>query len=332
MSFEQSIDDIFGSDLFGFCFVIGEDPVREDFFCEGAYVFDFDRIAALEDGAGFGSEDEVLGSARSSAPSEVLFGEGMGFFGVGAGGADESDSGAGGVIGDGDAANEILEGADLVGVEEFLDVGFVVAGGAADDLFFFGCAGITDADLEHKAVELGFGEGIGAFLFDGVLGGHDKEGEIEGVGFSAGGDAVFLHGLEESGLGFGGSAVDLVGEKEVTEDRPTHEMQAAFSCAVVFFEDLGACDIGGHEVGSELDAVEGEVEDLGESGDQEGFGETGDTDDQGVSARKESNEQRLDHMVLSDDAFVELGVDLSVDGMEFLDLFEVFFGIERGRG
>lgn len=81
-----------------------------------------------------------------------------------------------------------------------------------------------------------------------------------------------------------------------------------------------------------MDAVEGEVEDLARVAIKRVFSETRGTPTIRVCPREESNEQRLDRMVLSDDAFVEFGINLSVDGMEFLDLSRSFFGIERGRG
>ena len=86
---------------------------------------------------------------------------------------------------------------------------------------------VADLDHEHEAVELGFGQGIGAFLLDGVLRGQDEEGRLEREGLAAGGDLVFLHGLEEGGLGLGRRAVDLVGEEHVGEDGALDEREDA---------------------------------------------------------------------------------------------------------
>ena len=38
------------------------------------------------------------------------------------------------------------------------------------------------------------------------------------MGLAINGDAAFLHDFEEGGLGFGGGAVDFVGEEELGED------------------------------------------------------------------------------------------------------------------
>ena len=39
---------------------------------------------------------------------------------------------------------------------------------APDDFFFFLLVGIVDSELEHKAVDLGFGQGIGPLLLNGI--------------------------------------------------------------------------------------------------------------------------------------------------------------------
>ena len=100
--------------------------------------------------------------------------------GGGGGGACEGDGVLDGVVGDGDATHEVLELGDALGREDAHELGAVVAGLLADDLFLFGLGGVVDVDLEHEAVELGLGERIGAFLLDRVLGGEDEEGGDRG--------------------------------------------------------------------------------------------------------------------------------------------------------
>ena len=74
----------------------------------------------------------------------------------------------------------------------------------------------------------------------------------------------------------------------------------------VFFDDLGAGDVARHEVGSELDAVELQVEHLCERADEEGLGESGHADEQTVSAGEERDEKLLDDGLLSDDDLGDL--------------------------
>src|SRR6056297_2411722 len=98
--------------------------------------------------------------------------------------------------------------------------------------------GIVHVELEHKSVELGFGQGIGALLLDGILGGEDQKGKIEIVGRTAGGDAIFSHGLQESSLSLGRGSVDLVCQKKVRKNGTLEEFKMSFSSGLIFFEDV----------------------------------------------------------------------------------------------
>ena len=70
----------------------------------------------------------------------------------------------------------------------------------------------------------------------------------------------------------------------------------------VFLEDVGAGDVGGHQVGRELDALEVEVERLGQGRDHERLGEARHAEEQGVAAAEERHEHQLDDPALADDA------------------------------
>ena len=76
---------------------------------------------------------------------------------------------------------------------------------------------------------------------------------------------VLLHGLEQGGLRLGRRAVDLVGQHHVGEDRPVQEDELAPAGLGVVLQDVGAGDVGGHQVGRELDALERQVQDLGDA-------------------------------------------------------------------
>jgi hypothetical protein len=113
-------------------------------------------------------------------------------------------------------------------------------------------------------VELGFRQGVGAFLLDRVLGREDEEGRVEFVAAAEDGDLQFLHGLEHRGLGLGRSAVDFVGQHDIGEDRAADELELAAAADTGFLDDVGAGDVGRHQVRGELDAVEGKVEGAGD--------------------------------------------------------------------
>ena len=76
---------------------------------------------------------------------------------------------------------------------------------------------------------------------------------------------------------------------------PLHEAEGAPPGGAVLLEHVGAGDVGGHQVGRELDAVEGEVEHLGQGGDEQRLGQPGHAHEEAVAAGEERDEQRVDH-------------------------------------
>ena len=104
-------------------------------------------------------------------------------------------------------------------------------------------------DHEHEPVELGLGQGIGAFLFNRVLCGQDKEGVGQGIVCAADADLALLHRFEHGGLGLGRGAVDFVGQDHVGEDGAFEELELAVAGGFVLVDDLGAGDVAGHQVG-----------------------------------------------------------------------------------
>ena len=182
-------------------------------------------------------------------------------------------------------------------------------GSLLDDGFLLALRRVADPELEHEAVELRLGEGIGALLLDGVLGGEDEERLGQRIGPPARGHLVLLHGLEQRRLGLGRSAVDLVGQHDVGEDGSLHEAEGPAPRGGVVFEDVGAGDVAGHEVGSELDPAEREVERLGHRLHHERLGQPRHADQQRVPACQQGGEDPLDHFVLTDDAPGDLGAE-----------------------
>jgi hypothetical protein len=185
------------------------------------------------------------------------------------GGVDEASDVVSDDVGEEDAAGECEEACEFCGVHDWGDGGFDAEFAVADDAFEGGGVVAEDFEFEEEAVDLGFGERVGAFEFDWVLSGEDEEGIGEVVAGAEDGDAAFLHGFEEGALGFGAGAVDFVGEDEVGEDGAWLEDEgAAFGG---FAEDWVAGDVAGEEVWGELDAAGGEAEGFGEAFDEFGL-------------------------------------------------------------
>ena len=173
---------------------------------------------------------------------------------------------------------------------------------AGDDGHLFGEVGVLDHDLHQEAVDLGFGEGVGAVGLDRVLGGQDQERGRDGPGLFADGDLVFLHDLEQGGLDFGGGAVDLIGEQEVAE----HRAEFGFEAALVGSPDPGPDQIGGDQVGGELDPLEAAAQDLGQGGDGPGLGQPGHPFQQQMATRQQRDQDPFQHAFLADNDPLDL--------------------------
>jgi hypothetical protein len=178
--------------------------------------------------------------------------------GMAAGGAHDIDDVGDDFVGErnsGDDGAHLLHGVERGdGAEaEFVEARHDGAVAVAADDFELGVAlGVIDDDLEEEAVELGFGEWIGALLLDRVFGGNDHEGVAERVSSGVDGDGALVHGLEEGRLSLWRSAIDFVGEQNLGEDGPFGEGELVG----LEVEKVGAEDVARHEIWGELDAAE----------------------------------------------------------------------------
>ena len=168
---------------------------------------------------------------------------------------------------------------------------------------------VLDHDVEHEAIELRLGQRIGAFLLDRVLRREHEQRPLERVADAGDRDLVLLHRLEQRRLGLGRRAVDLVRQDDVREDRAVDEPDDALAGRAVLLDDLGAEDVGRHQVGRELDAVELQVDALGERLDQQRLGEPGHAAQQAVAAGEERDQDLADDALLADDRLGQLPLE-----------------------
>ena len=156
---EQHPDDLVAGDAGRLGAESGENAVAEDGGSHRNDVGGGAMEAPLEDGSGLGGGNEVDAGPRARSPSHHFADElrSIGLFW--AGGAREGRRVFDHVIGDGNAADDLLEFQDIVGAERNLDLGLVVAGNLTDDAGFLLCGWIIDDDGEHEAVELSLGGG-----------------------------------------------------------------------------------------------------------------------------------------------------------------------------
>jgi len=90
-------------------------------------------------------------------------------------------------------------------------------------------------------------------------------------------------------------------------------------------------NVGGHEVGGELNALKFEMKNLRERFNQKRFGQPGRAGNQAMAAGKERNQQLLDHALLADDDFGQFGFNPGAAGDDLFDeLFVAGLGVSSG--
>jgi hypothetical protein len=110
------------------------------------------------------------------------------------------------------------------------------------------------------------------------------------------------------------------------------ELEFALAGAAVLLDDLGAGDVRRHEVGSELDAAEGQGQRARQRADHERLGQAGHAFEDTVALAEERDEQLLDDLILADDDAAQLLLDIfkrlaqAADGVEV-----VLCHVGRGR-
>jgi hypothetical protein len=110
-----------------------------------------------------------------------------------------------------------------------------------------------------------------------------------------------LHHLQQGRLDLGRRAVDLVRQQQVGEDRPQFDAELAR----LVVEDARADQIGGHQIGGELDAAEGAADHLGQRLDRHRLGQAGHALEQDVAAGQQGDQQPLQQAVLAHDQALE---------------------------
>src|SRR5436190_17242908 len=158
---------------------------------------------------------------------------------------------------------------------------------------------IAHEDLQHKTVDLSFGQWIGPVVLDWVLGGQNHEHRAERMGLASDRDLALLHGLEQRTLDLGGGSVDLVDEQEIGEDWPEVRGEAALASVV----DKGADQVSRQQIRSALHAIETSIDRVGERLDRERLRQSGDAFDQEVAAAEQTHEESADEMFLPNDDF-----------------------------
>src|SRR5215813_2017807 len=180
--------------------------------------------------------------------------------------------------------------------------------GRADDTLDLLVRGVREADLEEEAIELRLRQRICAFHLDGVERGQHEERRWQAIGGASHRYLQFGHRFQQRGLRLWRGAVDLIPQQNMSEDR-SFDKDELTAALLSVHDHARAGDVRGHQVHSELDAVEAEVEHLGKRADDQGFASARHTLNQHVSASKEGNEDVFDHLIMADHRFRNFAAD-----------------------
>ena len=128
----------------------------------------------------------------------------------------------------------------------------------------------------------------------GFLGSHHEEWHRHRVGLASYGDLPLLHDLEQGALHLGGGAVDLICQQQVGKDGPQRRVELAGLLVV----DSCTYEIGGHEIGCELDTLKLPAYGLRQRLYRHGLGQTGDALHKDVPPRQQRHHHALEQVVL----------------------------------
>ena len=177
-------------------------------------------------GARAHGQHQGLAGARAGSPDDVA-GDLRDVRGLGAAGADQAKDRLDHAVADRHAADQEL-GLLKLGRGHRLGRLFLRHAGGGDQHAPLGFEiGVGHVDLHQEAVELRFGQRIGAFLLQRVLGRQHGERRRQVVIAAGDRDAVLLHRLQQGRLRARAGAVDLVGHQQLAEDGAGNEAERA---------------------------------------------------------------------------------------------------------
>ena len=115
------------------------------------------------------------------------------------------------------------------------------------------------------------------------------------MGRAGDGDRPLLHRLEQGRLRLGRGPVDLVGQNQVGEDRAALELEPAAALGR-FEHDVGADQVGRHQVGCELDALKLELQRVGQRAHEQRLAQPGHALEQDVPAGDQGRQRVVDDL------------------------------------
>ncbi|MCY1409883.1 hypothetical protein D9M71_252420 [compost metagenome] len=188
---------------------------------------------------------------------------------------------------------------------------------------------IVEQHLHQEAVHLCFGQGVGAFLLDGVLGGDDHEQVRQFVAVAGHGDLPLFHGFEQCCLDLGRGPVDFIGQNQVAEQRPGLELHLVL--AVDLLQHFGTRDVRRQQVGGELDTAHLRVQVPGQRLDRAGLGQARQAFEQQVTVGQQAEHDLPDDGLLAKYGFGDIGLQ-GVDSVAVPTHYNFLLGAYSATG
>ena len=138
---------------------------------------------------------------------------------------------------------------------------------------------------------------------------------------------LLLHRFQQCGLRFRRSSVDFVCQQHIGKQRALHELKRPASGLRIILQNFGTGDVGGHQIGSELNPPKAELKNGCQCAAQQCFGQPRHTDQQHVATTEHCHQQFVDHLILTDDDATDfLSHFLPGNAESFYRLFLQLFG------
>ena len=124
-------------------------------------------------------------------------------------------------------------------------------------------------------------------------------------------------------------AVNFIRQQDIAENRPRDERPAAMAGSGVLFNDVGAGDVGRHQIRRELDAFENQAQRLRDGSHHQRLSRAGQARDQAMAADKQRDQNLFQHLFLSDNHLSNLFEDLVARLLKALNTRLEFRRIKR---
>src|ERR1700691_4662664 len=210
-------------------------------------------------------------------------------------------------------ADKLLEVEQLLGSGDRIYLGHMGRRGKVHYLEFVAGAEVVEDGVEEEAVELLLGQRVSAFELNRILRCQHEKRRGQGINVAAHGAGAFLHGFEQCCLGLWRRAIDLVGQHDVAKDRALDEGPLTMSRGEVFFNNVRARNVRGHQVRRELDAPERQAQRLRNGAHHQRLGGAGQTGDQAMPTDEEGGKDLVQHLLRADNYLAHLGENAITD-------------------